>query len=175
MRRIAKSINFGIVYGMGAFGLSEQLHISRKEAASFIDRYFEHFVGVKAFMERIIAQARGDGFVTTLLGRRRDLPEINSLNKNLREFAERTALNTPIQGSAADIIKLAMIKVHQRLHSQGLQAKVLLQIHDELVIETPDGEIEETRALVKEAMETALDLSVPLLVNIAVSANLGKV
>ena len=175
MRRIAKSINFGIVYGMGAFGLSEQLHISRKEAASFIDRYFEHFVGVKAFMEQIIAQARRDGFVTTLLGRRRDLPEINGMNKNLREFAERTALNTPIQGSAADIIKLAMIKVHQRLHSQGLQAKVLLQIHDELVIETPDGEIEKTRALVKEAMETALDLSVPLLVNIVVSANLGKV
>ena len=175
MRRVAKSINFGIVYGMGAFGLSEQLHISRKEAATFIDRYFAHFVGVKAFMERIIDQARRDGFVTTLLGRRRDLPEINSANKNAREFAERTALNTPIQGTAADIIKIATIKVHQGLQAQGLAAKILLQIHDELVIETPIAEIEQTATLVKEAMETALDLRVPLLVNIAVSDNLAKV
>ena len=174
MRRVAKSINFGIVYGMGAFGLSEQLRIGRKEAATFIERYFAHFAGVKTFMERIINQAKNDGFVTTLLGRRRDLPEINSTNKNLREFAERTALNTPIQGTAADIIKLATIKVHQGLKAQGLSAKILLQIHDELVIETPEQEIEITSHLVKEAMETALDLSVPLLVNIAVSDNLAK-
>jgi len=174
MRRVAKSINFGIVYGMGAFGLSEQLHISRKEAATFIDRYFDHFRGVKAFMEQIIAQAHRDRFVTTLLGRRRDLPEINSSNKNLREFAERTALNTPIQGTAADIVKIATIKVHQSLKAHGLGAKILLQIHDELVIEVPNQEIPQTTTLVKEAMETALDLSVPLLVNILVSDNLGK-
>jgi DNA polymerase-1 len=175
MRRVAKSINFGIVYGMGAFGLSEQLHISRKEAATFIERYFDHFVGVKTFMERIIAQAKRDGFVTTLLGRRRDLPEINSSNKNLREFAERTALNTPIQGTAADIIKLATIKVHRDLVTHGLSAKLLLQIHDELVLETPSAEIAQTTHIVQEAMETALDLDVPLLVNITVSDNLAKV
>ncbi len=175
MRRVAKSINFGIVYGMGAFGLSEQLHISRKEAATFIDRYFDHFGGVKIFMERIIAQAHADGFVTTLLGRRRDLPEINSTNKNLREFAERTALNTPIQGTAADIVKIATIKVNQCLKTNGLGSKILLQIHDELVIETPEQELEATVHLVKEAMETALDLHVPLLVNITVSDNLAKV
>ncbi|MDD5758558.1 MAG: DNA polymerase I [Desulfobulbaceae bacterium] len=174
MRRIAKSINFGIVYGMGAFGLSEQLHISRKEAATFIDRYFDHFGGVKTFMDQIIAQAHRDRFVTTLLGRRRDLPEINSSNKNLREFAERTALNTPIQGTAADIVKIATIKVHQSLKDHGLGAKILLQIHDELVIEVPTPEIEQTSLLVKEAMESALDLSVPLLVNISISDNLGK-
>jgi DNA polymerase-1 len=174
MRRIAKSINFGIVYGMGAFGLSEQLHISRKEAATFIDRYFDHFSGIKSFMEQIIAQAHRDGFVTTLLGRRRELPEINSGNKNLREFAERTALNTPIQGTAADIVKIATIKAHQSLINNGLNAKILLQIHDELVIEVPQQEISQTSSLVKEAMETALDLNVPLLVNISVSDNLGK-
>ncbi len=175
MRRIAKSINFGIVYGMGAFGLSEQLRISRKEAATFIERYFDHFSGVKSFMDEIIAQAHRDGFVTTLLGRRRELPEINSSNKNLREFAERTALNTPIQGTAADIIKLATIKVRQTITTHGLGAKILLQIHDELVIETPAPEIDQTSSLVQEAMETALDLRVPLVVNILLSDNLGKV
>ena len=175
MRRVAKGINFGIVYGMGAFGLAEQLRISRKEAATFIDRYFEHFVGVKAFMEMIIAQAHRDGFVTTLLGRRRELPEINSTNKTLREFAERTALNTPIQGTAADIIKIATIKVDQGLTQHALGGKILLQIHDELVIEVPSEELEPTEPLVKEAMETALDLAVPLLVNITVTETLGKV
>lgn len=174
MRRVAKSINFGIVYGMGAFGLSEQLHISRKEAATFIDRYFAHFSGVKSFMETIISQARADGFVTTILGRRRDLPDINSPNKNLREFAERTALNTPIQGTAADIIKLATIKVHQNLTARGLGAHILLQIHDELIIETPISEINQTTAVVKEAMEQSLDLNVPLLVNIAAGDSLAK-
>ncbi|MBA3014469.1 MAG: DNA polymerase I [Proteobacteria bacterium] len=175
MRRVAKSINFGIVYGMSAFGLSEQLRISRKEAATFIDRYFAHFSGVKTFMDTIINQARVDGFVTTLLGRRRDLPDINSPNKTMREFAERTALNTPIQGTAADIIKLATIKVHQDLVAHGLNSQILLQIHDELIIETPTEEIEQTTTLVKAAMEQALDLNVPLLVNIAASDNLAKI
>lgn len=175
MRRVAKSINFGIVYGMGAFGLSEQLHISRKEAATFIERYFTHFSGVKTFMDTIISQARTDGFVTTILGRRRELPDINSPNKNLREFAERTALNTPIQGTAADIIKLATIKVHQNLIATGLGSHILLQIHDELIIETPSPEIEQTTAMVKNAMEQALDLNVPLLVNITASNSLAKI
>jgi len=174
MRRVAKSINFGIVYGMGAFGLSEQLHIGRKEAATFIDRYFTHFSGVKSFMDRIINQARNDGFVTTLLGRRRELPDINSPNKTLREFAERTALNTPIQGTAADIIKLATIKIHHLLSSSGLGAHILLQIHDELIIETPTPELEATSTLVKKTMEQALDLDVPLVVNITAGESLAK-
>ncbi len=174
MRRVAKGINFGIVYGMGAFGLAEQLHIGRQEAATFIERYFDHFRGVKAFMERIIAQARRDGFVTTLLGRRRVLPEINSANKTKREFAERTALNTPIQGTAADIVKLATIKVADGIRARHLGGRILLQIHDELIIETPESEVEETCHLVREAMESALDLAVPLRVNIGVSDNLAK-
>jgi len=175
MRRVAKSINFGIVYGMGAFGLSEQLHISRKEAATFIERYFDHFGGVKTFMERIIAQAHADGFVTTLLNRRRLLPDIASTNKTSREFAERTAINTPIQGTAADIIKLATIAATLRLREQGLGAKLLLQIHDELVFEVPVAEIEATGAVVKEAMEGVMPLDVPLVVNTVVGENLAKV
>ena len=174
MRRVAKSINFGIVYGMSAFGLSEQLKISRKEAATFIERYFDHYPGVKKFMEDIVDQARSNGFVTTLLGRRRQLPEINSSNRTRREFAERTAMNTPIQGTAADIIKLASINVAQGLKVKGLKAKLVLQIHDELVLETPDQEIPQTAALVKLAMESVLDLRVPLVVNISTSPNLAK-
>jgi DNA polymerase-1 len=174
MRRVAKSINFGIVYGMSAFGLSNQLRISRKEAQTFIDRYFEHFRGVKKYMEEMVIQARADGFVTTLLGRRRNLPEINSSNKTRREFAERTAINSPIQGTAADIIKLATIKSHDVLHDQKMAAKLLLQIHDELVFEVPAAEFGATAALVKEAMESVLQLDVPLLVNISKGANLAN-
>ncbi len=175
MRQVAKSINFGIVYGMSAFGLSEQLRISRKEAATFIERYFEHYKGVKKFMEEIVDKAKANGYVTTLLGRRRVLPDINSPNKTKREFAERTALNTPIQGTAADIIKIATIQVAQQLQQKGLQARILLQIHDELILEVPEHETEQTSIMLKEIMESVLDLSVPLLVNISVSPNLAKV
>ncbi|MBU0680912.1 MAG: DNA polymerase I [Proteobacteria bacterium] len=174
MRRVAKSINFGIVYGMSAFGLSNQLRIGRKEAQTFIDRYFEHFKGVKKYMEEMVIQAREDGFVTTLLGRRRNLPEINSSNKTRREFAERTAINSPIQGTAADIIKLATIKSHESLNNKKMAAKLLLQIHDELVFEVPTAEFDATAALVKEAMESVLKLDVPLLVNISKGANLAN-
>jgi DNA polymerase-1 len=175
MRRVAKTINFGIVYGMSSFGLAGQLNLSRKEAQTFIDRYFKHYAGVQQFMEDIVMQAREDSYVTTLLNRLRLLPDINASNRTRREFAERTAINTPIQGTAADIIKLAMIKVDQELKKTGLKAKMLLQIHDELVFEVPENEIEQTEKLVKECMESVMKLDVPLIVNISVGRNLAKV
>lgn len=174
MRRVAKTINFGIVYGMSSFGLSSQLHLSRKEAQLFIDRYFAHFSGIKDFMESTVEQARTDGFVTTLLGRRRYLPDINSSNRVQREFAERTAINTPIQGTAADIIKLAMLRVHRELTRRRLRTRLLLQIHDELVLEAPDEEINEVAALVREHMEAAMELRVPLVVRIGSGRSLEK-
>ncbi|MBC8208413.1 MAG: DNA polymerase I, partial [Desulfobulbaceae bacterium] len=174
MRRVAKSINFGIVYGMSSFGLANQLNIGRKEAQRFIDRYFRLYSGVKTFMEKIVAQAREDGYVTTLLGRRRPLLEIADKNKNRREFAERMAINTPIQGTAADIIKLAMIRVDEQLQKQCLSGRLLLQIHDELVLELPEVELKRTREVVVQAMEQALELAVPLVVNCEVGSSLAK-
>ncbi len=174
MRRVAKSINFGIVYGMSAFGLSNQLNISRKEASRFIDKYFHLYSGVQTFMKNIVAQAGEDGYVTTLLNRRRMLPEINIKNKTRREFAERTAINTPIQGTAADIIKLAMIKVVPSLKKENLSARLLLQIHDELVFELPESELEKTKEVVRVAMEEALTLDVPLVVNFETGNSLAK-
>ncbi|MGB5685935.1 MAG: DNA polymerase I, partial [Candidatus Electrothrix sp.] len=174
MRRVAKSINFGIVYGMSAFGLSEQLGIGRKEAQTFIDRYFVHYPGIQQFMDDVMDQARVDGYVTTLLGRRRQLPEINASNRNRRQFAERMAINTPIQGTASDIIKLAMLKVHEELRGQQAQARLLLQIHDELVLEVPENELESVSAMVKETMESVMALDVPLKVNTEVGGSLDK-
>jgi len=174
MRRVAKSINFGIVYGMSSFGLSNQLNISRKEASIFIEKYFHLYGGVKEFMGKVVAQAGIDGYVTTLLNRRRMLPDINVKNKTRREFAERTAINTPIQGTAADIIKLAMIKVVPALQKENLSARLLLQIHDELVFELPESELAETQKVVKVAMEGALKLDVPLVVNFEVGKSLAK-
>jgi len=173
MRRVAKTINFGIVYGMSSFGLASQLGISRKEAQTFIDRYFVHYGGIKEFMERIIEQAREDGYVTTLLGRRRQLPEIKASNRTRREFAERTAINTPIQGTAADIIKLAMLQVDHELRSQA-GSRMIMQIHDELVLEVKKKELESTSAMVTRVMESVMELDVPLKLNLHVSQNLGK-
>ena len=174
MRRVAKTINFGIIYGMSSFGLSTQLHISRKEAQTFIDRYLAHFSGIKEFMESVVGQARTDGFVTTLLGRRRYLADINSTNRVRREMAERTAINTPIQGTAADIIKLAMLRVHRELRAQGLQSRMLLQIHDELVLEVPQAELETVSGLVRTHMEAAMELRVPLVANLRHGQSLDK-
>jgi DNA polymerase I len=174
MRRVAKTINFGIVYGMSSFGLATQLNISRKEAKTFIERYFELFAGVKRYMEEIVRQAQENGFVTTLLNRRRPLADIKSPNRVSREFAERTAINTPIQGTAADIIKLAMLRVDQRLRETGLGARLLLQIHDELILETPAAELPSTQTLVREAMEGVIELAVPLTVNITTGRNLAE-
>ncbi|HBH29726.1 MAG: DNA polymerase I [Desulfofustis sp. PB-SRB1] len=173
MRRAAKSINFGIVYGMSSYGLSVQLGISRSEAARFIDRYFEVYRGVREFMEHIVRQARDDGYVSTLLGRRRYLPEIGASNKTRREFAERAAINTPIQGTAADIMKVAMLAVYELLADHP-GCKMVLQIHDELVFELDEA----TRALVQEpiqqAMEGAVSLTVPLVVNVSTGLSLAK-
>jgi DNA polymerase-1 len=174
MRRVAKSINFGIVYGMSSFGLANQLDIGRKEAQRFIDRYFALYTGVQRFMAEIVEQARKNGYVTTLLNRRRSLPEILSKNKVQREFAERTAINTPIQGTAADIIKLAMIECRQAVKARGLSARMLLQIHDELVFELPESELDRAVPTIRSAMENALRLDVPLTVNFEVGKSLAK-
>lgn len=165
MRRHAKAVNFGIVYGISDFGLSQSLGISRKEAGLFIDRYLQSYPGVKEYMDDIIQVAKQKGFVSTLLQRRRYIPEINSRNFNLRGFAERTAMNTPIQGSAADIIKKAMIDMAERLKDSGLKTRLLLQVHDELIFEAPEEEVEALKKLVPEVMENAVELKVPLKVD----------
>ncbi|MED1740335.1 DNA polymerase I [Bacillus swezeyi] len=165
MRRQAKAVNFGIVYGISDYGLSQNLGITRKEAAAFIERYFNSSQGVKEYMEETIQEAKQKGYVTTLLSRRRYIPELTSRNFNLRSFAERTAMNTPIQGSAADIIKKAMIQMAEKLKEKDLQAKLLLQVHDELIFEAPEEEIKELEKLVPEVMENALELDVPLKVD----------
>lgn len=174
MRRVAKTINFGIVYGMSSFGLASQLDIGRKDAQRFIDSYFRLYTGVQKFMEDIVVEAREKGYVTTLLGRRRNVPEIGSKNRIRREFAERMAINTPIQGTAADIIKLAMIECDCAIKENGLSARLLLQIHDELVFELPEAELDRARIIIKTAMEKALPLDVPLVVNFEVGKSLAK-
>jgi DNA polymerase-1 len=171
MRRQAKTINFGIIYGMSDFGLARALGIGRKEAQVFIDNYFARYPGVLGFMESKKEEARARGYVTTLLGRRCAVPEIHSPNRNIRDYAERNAINYPIQGSAADIIKVAMVRIHERLEREGLQAKMVLQVHDELVFDVPEGELELLRALVRQEMESAVPLDVPLVVDIGTGKN----
>jgi DNA polymerase-1 len=171
MRRSAKAVNFGIVYGISDYGLSQNLNITRKEAAHFIEQYFEVFKGVKQFMNDIVKEAKENGYVTTLLGRRRYLPEINASNFNLRSFAERTAMNTPIQGTAADIIKLAMVHMDQALFDKKLKSRMLLQVHDELVFEVPEDELEIMKSLVPEVMANALQLCVPLKAEVSYGSN----
>ncbi|QLG41674.1 MULTISPECIES: DNA polymerase I [unclassified Paenibacillus] len=171
MRRSAKAVNFGIVYGISDYGLSQNLHITRKEAAQFIDQYFEVFQGVRRYMDDIVKEARQDGYVKTLLERRRYLPEINASNFNLRSFAERTAMNTPIQGTAADIIKLAMVQMDEALRERKLKSRMLLQVHDELVFEVPADELELMKELVPSVMEKALELSVPLKAEVSYGEN----
>jgi DNA polymerase-1 len=170
-RSEAKTVNFGIVYGMSAYGLSKDLGIEVERAADFINSYFERYPDVKAYVERCIAETRENGFVTTLLNRRRYIPEINSENVNVRNFAERTAINTPIQGSAADLIKLAMIEIERELLKRSLKTLMILQVHDELVFEAPKGELDEVKALVTDRMENIMKLSVPIKVNISVGKN----
>ncbi|NHN31392.1 DNA polymerase I [Paenibacillus agricola] len=171
MRRQAKAVNFGIVYGISDYGLSQNLNITRKDASTFIEQYFAVFGGVRRFMDDVVKQARIDGYVTTLLNRRRYLPEINASNFNLRSFAERTAMNTPIQGTAADVIKLAMVQMDERMKKDGLASRMLLQVHDELVFEVPENEIQVMRDTVKEVMEAALQLDVPLKVDVDTGSN----
>ena len=170
-RRQAKVVNFGIVYGLSAFGLSQNLGIEPSEAKQFINAYFERYSGVRAFIDRTLDESRREGKVKTLFGRVRPIPDINSKNANLRGFAERTAVNTPLQGTAADLIKIAMIRIDAALREQRLKSRMTLQVHDELVFEVPEAEIEVIRTLVREQMEKVHPLIVPLLVEIGVGAN----
>ncbi|MGB7622234.1 MAG: DNA polymerase I [Terriglobia bacterium] len=170
-RRQAKAINFGIVYGLSPFGLAQQLGISNADAKNYIEAYFTRYKGVKRFIERVLSETRKSGEVRTLLGRLRRIPDINSRNPTMRGFAERTAINTPLQGTAADLIKLAMIQIDQQLLSQNLRAKMILQVHDELVFEVPENEIDSLRKLVKRGMEHVYKLRVPLIVDISVGKN----
>jgi DNA polymerase-1 len=170
-RRQAKVVNFGIVYGLSAFGLSQSLGIEPAEARRFIDAYFEKYAGVRKFREHILEGARRTQRVTTLFGRVRLIPDINSKNANLRGFAERTAVNTPLQGTAADLIKIAMISIDEQLREHGLKSRMTLQVHDELVFEVPEAEVDVMRSLVKERMERAYALTVPLLVEMGVGTN----
>ncbi len=174
MRRQAKVVNFGIIYGISAYGLSRDLGISQKEAEDYIEKYFDRYPKVKDYIEKTLREAREGQYVTTLRGRKRRLPGINSRNKRTREFAERTAINTPVQGGAADLIKLAMINLDKRFKKGGLGACIVLQIHDELLFEVPQTEIEKTGKIVKEEMEGALKLSVPLVVQTKVGKNWGE-
>ncbi|QHS22984.1 DNA polymerase I [Virgibacillus sp. MSP4-1] len=167
MRRQAKAVNFGIVYGISDYGLSQSLGITRKEAKAFIEAYFESFPGVKKYMDEIVKEAKQNGYVQTIMNRRRYLPEINSRNFNRRSFAERTAMNTPIQGSAADIIKKAMIDLAARLEEERFEAKLLLQVHDELILEAPENEVEQLQQTVLDVMVNTVQLDVPLKVDFA--------
>ncbi len=170
-RRQAKVVNFGIVYGLSAFGLSQSLGIEPSEAKQFINNYFDRYSGVRKFIDQTLDEARRDGKVSTLFGRVRPIPDIKSKNTNLRGFAERTAVNTPLQGTAADLIKIAMIRIDATLREQGLKSRMTLQVHDELVFEVPEAEIDSMRRLVRDHMENVHSLTVPLLVEIGVGKN----
>ncbi len=171
LRSRAKEVNFGIIYGMGSFGLSRRLNIPLAEAEAFIGGYFNRFRGVKAFIDQIISDAKENGYVTTIMGRRRYLPEIEDKRRSVREFAQRTAVNSPIQGSAADIIKIAMIDIHREMQRRDLKSRMIMQVHDELVFEVFKDELVEMRELVREKMEGAIVLRVPVIVDIKEGAN----
>ena len=162
MRSRAKAVNFGIVYGISAFSLAEDIGVPVYEAKAYMESYLENFSGVREYMKSIVEKARADGFVSTIMGRRRAIPELASSNFNTRAFGERVALNTPIQGSAADVIKLAMIRVAARLRAEGLRSRLIMQVHDELIVEAPEDEAERVAALLTEEMESVVSLSVPL-------------
>jgi DNA polymerase-1 len=175
IRRRAKAINFGIIYGISAFGLANQLGIGRDEASSYIKQYFERFPGIRDYMDAIKCEVREQGFVTTIFGRKAHYPQIKSSNPSERAFMERAAINAPIQGSAADVIRRAMIRMEDALCTAGLQARMLLQVHDELIFEVPDAEVEATIPVVKAVMEQAalpaLTLRVPLAVDARAASN----
>ena len=170
MRRIAKAINFGIIYGMGPRKLSEELGLDHKTAKDYISTYYKRYQGVVRYREEMIGKASENGYVTTLFNRRRYLPDIQHANNRIRSEAERMAINTPIQGTAADLIKKAMINIHHRLGEDGFRSKMLLQVHDELVFETPEEELQRLVPMIREEMEGVFPLKVPLKVDI----NMGK-
>jgi DNA polymerase-1 len=170
-RSAAKAVNFGIIYGQSAFGLAQNLQISRTEAKQIIDAYFEQYPSIKSYMDKVIAQAREHGYVETIMKRRRYLPDIHSANAVVRGYAERNAINAPIQGSAADIIKMAMVAVHEAMSKAKLQSRMILQVHDELVFDVHQSESGQMQKLVKEAMENAVQLTVPMEVEMKLAAN----
>jgi len=170
-RRRAKAVNFGIVYGLSPFGLAQQLGIEQKEAKKFIDAYFEKYAGVRRYIDRVLEETRREQKVRTLFGRVRPIPDINSKNANMRGFAERTAVNTPLQGTAADLIKVAMIRIDAELSARKMKSRMLLQVHDELLFEAPKAEVGALRELVREKMEGVHELRVPLLVEMGVGPN----
>ena len=165
-RRDAKVINFGIIYGMSAYGLSQQLGIAPKKAQEYIDQYFLRYSGVQTFFDELLDNARANEYVETLMNRKRFLPDINAKNQQVRKFAERTAINAPIQGTAADLIKIAMLNIHRRLQTEGLKSRMIMQVHDELVFEVPEAELELMAALVKQEMEGVYAMRVPLKVDV---------
>ena len=170
-RRRAKAINFGLIYGMSSFGLARHLDISRNEAQQYVDLYFSRYTGVKRYMDDTRRQAGENGYVETLYGRRLYLPEINSRNVQRRQYAERTAINAPMQGSAADIIKLAMIRTHDWLHNSARTGKMVMQVHDELVFEIDNSHLDEAVRQIRQIMSSVMELSVPLIVSIGVGEN----
>ncbi|MDH5509355.1 MAG: DNA polymerase I [Nitrospinota bacterium] len=171
MRRVAKSVNFGIIYGQTAFGLARELGITRGEAQRYIDNYFRRYPGIRDFMEKMIEQAREQGYVSTFMGRQRRLPDIKASNRQIRQFAERNAINSPLQGGAADIIKIAMNSIHHRMRKEKYESLMVLQVHDELVFEVEEAETDRLAAMVKEEMEGAAPLAVPLVVDVGIGSN----
>ena len=172
LRRKAKAVNFGIIYGISSFGLGQDLDISRKEAQEYIDQYFDTYRGVKAFLDRLVEEGKTIGQVSTLYNRIRPIPELKSSNFMTRQFGERVAMNSPIQGTAADIIKIAMIHVRETLKERGLRSRLILQIHDELLIETAVDELSEVQKILEEEMVHAAELAVPLYVDMHTGENL---
>ncbi len=170
MRSRAKAVNFGIVYGIGAFSLSKDINVSRKEAQRYIDDYLTLYSGVDRYMKEVVEKAKEDGYVETLFHRRRYLPELTASNFNLRAFGERVARNMPIQGTAADIIKIAMVRVDRRLKRENMRARLILQVHDELIVEAPEDEAEQAARILTEEMEGAVSLTVPMVAE----ASVGK-
>jgi DNA polymerase-1 len=166
LRSRAKAVNFGIVYGIGAFSLAKDIHVSRPEAARYIRDYLAHYTGVDQYMEKVVADAREKGYAEDMFGRRRYLPELAASNFNLRSFGERVARNMPIQGAAADIIKIAMIRVRDRLKKENMQSRLILQVHDELIIEAPETEAVKAAQILQEEMENAVTLRVPMTVDV---------
>ena len=173
MRRIAKIMNFGVVYGISPYGISQQTGLSVDEGRAFIETYLSSYPGIRNYIDDIKAEARSRGYVETLMGRKRYLPEISSRNFPVRSGAERVAINTPIQGTAADIIKLAMVKIQNRMDEMGLQALMIIQVHDELIFEVPTSELEDMRSIILQVMPRALDLAVPLEVDLKSGPNWG--
>jgi DNA polymerase-1 len=171
MRRNAKAVNFGIIYGPSAFGLSQNLGLSRKEAAEIIDQYFSQYTGIRKSMGEVIEFAKENGYVETILKRRRYLRDINSANMTVRGFAERNAINAPIQGSAADLIKIAMINIQKDIEERGLEGKMIMQVHDELVFDVPNQEISVFKEIIEDRMKNAIELQVPIEVEIGEGKN----